>query len=124
MAVDSAFSEYSRVHGFQDAFAAFCADSAMMMPVRREPVVGRDSIKALLAGMENVLVTWQPAGSEMSSSGDLGYTWGRSVFTERDSTGTEQSSYGKYVTIWKKQADGTWKFVVDIGNANPAPPKR
>ncbi len=30
-------------------------------------------------------------------------------------------NYGKYVTIWKKQADGTWKFVVDVGNKSPAP---
>jgi len=52
-------------------------------------------------------------------SGDLGYTFGRYQRTVIDSLNNESSRYGTYVSVWKKQEDGSWKFVIDAGNSLP-----
>jgi len=66
---------------------------------------------------------WEPIFTDMSSSGDFGYTHGKYESINLDSLGNEQVRYGNYVTIWKKQTDGNWKFVFDAGNDLPAEEK-
>lgn len=66
-------------------------------------------------------LTWTPIKAEMSASGDLGYTYGTYVFTARNKEGKPIANYGKYTSIWKKQKDGQWKVVVDMGNSSPYP---
>jgi len=60
---------------------------------------------------------WTPAGGGISSCGDLGYTYGSYEFRSRDRDGKLGSTYGKYATIWRKQKEGSWKAVLDMGNA-------
>ena len=62
---------------------------------------------------------WSPQYAEVAKSGELGYTWGTYSLTYMDQNGEEQKSYGKYLNIWKKQADGNWKVAIDIGNESP-----
>jgi len=59
--------------------------------------------------------------ADMAASGDLGYTYGTYVFTSKNKEGKLVASYGKYTSIWKKQKDGQWKVVVDMGNSSPEP---
>ena len=66
-------------------------------------------------------LTWEPMLSSASATADLGYTLGTYRSVRRDSTGQERSSTGKYVTIWRKQADGRWKVVFDGGNPDTSP---
>jgi ketosteroid isomerase-like protein len=66
-------------------------------------------------------LNWSPKHAEVSNSAELGYTWGTYILTFLDESGNEQKSYGKYLNIWKKQKDGSWKVAVDMGNANPKP---
>src|SRR6185369_3639227 len=57
------------------------------------------------------VIRWQPLHAEVAASGELGYTWGVA-----ESAATKDGPfkpYGIYVTIWKRQADGKWKFVYD-----------
>jgi ketosteroid isomerase-like protein len=61
-------------------------------------------------------LTWEPLYADISVSGDLGYTYG--LFASHTKTG-KLLGRGKYVTIWKKQRDGTWKYVLDGGNEGP-----
>lgn len=70
---------------------------------------------------EGTTLTWTPVKAEMASSGDLGYTYGNYVFTGKNKEGKLVSSYGKYTSIWRKQKDGQWKVVVDVGNSSPDP---
>jgi ketosteroid isomerase-like protein len=69
-------------------------------------------------------LTWQPTRADVSRSGDLGYTVGSFERKSSDPQGNPAVRRGKYVTIWKKQADGNWKVVVDIGNLDQPPPAR
>ena len=66
-------------------------------------------------------LTWAPVKAEMASSGDLGYTYGNYELKSRDKDGKFVTRYGKYASIWKKQKDGSWKVVLDMGNSSPAP---
>ncbi len=64
-------------------------------------------------------LTWEPLQSD--ASGDLGYTNGTYEARFRDAKGNAMTRTGRYLTIWKKQADGSWKVVRDIG-VQDAPP--
>jgi ketosteroid isomerase-like protein len=70
---------------------------------------------------EGTTLTWTPIKADMAASGDLGYTYGNYVFTSKNKEGKRVVSYGKYTSIWKKQKDGQWKVVVDMGNSSPEP---
>jgi ketosteroid isomerase-like protein len=52
---------------------------------------------------------------------ELGYTFGTNAISVEDSTGASTTTNGKYVTIWRKQTDGSWKVVVDITNSDSLP---
>ena len=49
----------------------------------------------------------------------MGWTWGKYIMTSTDSEGNPVTRKGKYLNVWKKQNDGLWKVVVDIGNVEP-----
>jgi ketosteroid isomerase-like protein len=57
---------------------------------------------------------------EASKAGDLGFTVGNAVFTSVREDGAPVVRHSKYLTVWKRQRDGTWRFVVDGGNTRPA----
>ncbi len=57
---------------------------------------------------------WQPVFADMAHSGDFGYTTGPWEWKKLKDDNTP-SAYGYYNSIWKKQNDGTWKVVIDIG---------
>ncbi|MCK4822426.1 hypothetical protein KA005_42070 [bacterium] len=57
--------------------------------------------------------------ADVSESTDIGYTHGKYELKTTDSTGAKNTTYGYYITVWKKQADGSWKFVFDTGNELP-----
>ena len=62
---------------------------------------------------------WEPLQAD--AGGDLGYTNGRFEARFRDTKGNAAMRTGRYLTVWKKQADGSWKVVRDIGVQDPAP---
>ena len=54
------------------------------------------------------------------SNPDLEGEKARLLETVSDAEGKQEKTYGHYISIWKKQPDGSWKFVFDTGNENPA----
>jgi len=61
---------------------------------------------------------WHATGAEAAKSGDLGYSTGKFDLSYTDPSGKQISDHGKYVTVWKKQKDGSWKVVRDIFNSD------
>ena len=59
---------------------------------------------------------WTTSKVEVSRSGDLGYETGKFVITGLDKNQQTTTTNGKYVLVWRKQADGKWKVVADIDN--------
>ncbi|MCP4583898.1 MAG: nuclear transport factor 2 family protein [candidate division Zixibacteria bacterium] len=114
---DKDFSATSVEKGAAEAFRMYLTEDAVQLPTRSHPVMGRDAIyDNMSANSGNYTLAWEPAAVEVAKSGDLAYTWGMYSLTYQDSTGEEKVSPGKYLNIWKKQADGTWKVAIDMGN--------
>ena len=112
IAVDNAFSALSKEKGMNYAFLAYVAEDGVMLSPNRMPIVGKTKIKALFQNNDSETeFTWEPLYADVSKSGELGYTYGTyQIKTE----GTIQK--GTYVSIWKKDIKGNWKFVLDSGN--------
>lgn len=67
-------------------------------------------------------LTWKPSQAEASLAGDLGYTWGRYEYRDQKAGGKLVVETGTYVTIWRRQADSSWKVVLDGGTPDPKAP--
>jgi len=108
-----------------DGYMSYYAEDAVEVPNGFAAVHGRANIAremGFLNDKKNQLV-WTPVYADISSAGDLGYTSGTFEFRSHDKNGRPTVDYGKYTSIWKKQSDGSWKVVLDMGNASPAPKK-
>ena len=64
-------------------------------------------------------LTWTPIKGEVIGAGDVGYTTGRSLFRQKSADGKVTERRGQYLTVWRKQADGSWKVVFDTGSTLP-----
>jgi ketosteroid isomerase-like protein len=115
---EQAFAKTSEEKGTRDAFMAFIADDGILF--RPTAVIGKQWMNEhpLPPSDKRSLLTWQPAFAGMAASGDLGYTTGPWEFKD-DIKNEHPSGYGHFVTVWKKQADGSWKFVLDLGISHP-----
>ena len=70
----------------------------------------------------NWSITWAPLYAEAAQSADLGYTTGSFEIRDKSPDGTPLVRKGSYVTVWRKQPDGTWKVALDIGSFVPPKP--
>lgn len=117
MEADRAFAA-AVAEGGADAWASwFAEDGAMVQPGVGE-VRGRESVRAVVAALDapGVSLQWEPERADIAASGDLGWTTGRFVSEGPGPDGATARSEGIYVSIWRLQADGTWKVVMDLGN--------
>jgi ketosteroid isomerase-like protein len=118
------FSNYSKQTDMRQAFLAYVAPDGVLLRPYSMPIVGFEAIKKEL-GDEPVefTLTWVPLFADVSSSGDLGYTYGTFELTAKDEKGAETVRKGTYATVWKKDKDGKWKWVLDTGNPGLEPKK-
>lgn len=122
---DMMFSQTASKLGVKEAFFRYLAEDATMLPQGDQPIRGRDLIKDYLAKDEaSAALSWQPVGAEVAYSGELGYTWGAYEARALGKDGRTASSFGKYVSVWRRQPDGAWKVILDIGNPSPPPGER
>ena len=119
MATDRAFSD-SGARDLGEAFARFAAPDGAVLGPAPEMTWGRDAIRADFSGGPPARrLVWGPVLGGVSSTGDLGWTIGEAETRAMDQPGTPAVGKSKYLTIWRKQPDGTWRYVVDGGNGRP-----
>ena len=121
IATDRAFDSVVAEKGVE-GWVSFFADSGIQMPEGSGIVVGHEAIRKHMSGFfgdTNQKLRWVPDKAETSSDGTLGYTIGHWTLTVRDSTGPHEAYRGKYLTVWRRQADGSWKAEADVGNTEP-----
>ncbi len=104
-------------------YMSYYADDAVEVPNGEALIQGKINIAKTMGFLDdkNNRLTWTPVGADISSAGDLGYTYGTYEFRSTDKAGKPAVSHGKYTSIWKKMKDGSWKVVLDMGNASPEP---
>lgn len=110
---DRKFSAMSVEKGYPEAFIEFAHPDAVILRPNSMPVKGRNAISALYekADTTGVHFTWELLAGDIAASGDLGFTYG--TYTFRKDTVTER---GTYASVWKKDGNGNWKYILDVGN--------
>lgn len=124
MAADRAFAEATARTG-AGGWTSYFAEGAHQFHTRGVSIGTaeiRRTMERAFADTTRRLV-WHPVSAVAAASGELGYTIGRweSRVLGADAKWTAAGA-GNYVTIWRRQADGSWKVAVDIGNQDAAPP--
>jgi ketosteroid isomerase-like protein len=105
---------------------SYWADDAVVMSPGEAPLKGKTAIREMVEGSSKIpgfKISWEPLSVSVSQSGDMAYMIEQNQITMNDSSGHPVTGYNKAVTVWKKEADGTWKNVVDMWNAAPSPKK-
>jgi ketosteroid isomerase-like protein len=103
-----------------EGYLSYYAEDAVEVPDGAPVLQGKESIARTMGFLDDKQnqLTWTPIGADISASGDLGYTYGTYEFRSTGKDGKPTVSHGKYTTIWKKQGDGKWKVVLDMGNSS------
>jgi ketosteroid isomerase-like protein len=114
---ETEFAKLLAARNTVDPFLSYLADGVRLYRTNNFPMVGKEAASVALAAKPGML-TWQPAKAEVSTSGDLGYTYGTYEFKAiGDNKPVEK---GNYMRIWKKQANGKWRVVLDLLNPIPS----
>jgi ketosteroid isomerase-like protein len=102
------------------AFGTWFADDAVTLNNGRPPVLGRAAIAAQAQwDPKTYQLTWVAQGAQMGPSNDMGFTWGHYEGRSKDKNGEPVVMTGRYMTIWKKLPDGTWKVALDASANEP-----
>ena len=104
-----------------DKTVSYYAESAVVMPPNAPSAKTRETIRSAWKEMlttPGAAIRWKATKVEVAKSGDLAYVSGTYEETTTDASGKPVKDRGKYVEVWEKQADGTWKVVADIWNSD------
>jgi ketosteroid isomerase-like protein len=110
------FAQMSVEKGVRDAFLACLGEDATVFDPG--PTNGRKLWEKRPPSTSQL--RWHPIFADVARAGDLGYTTGPWEY-RKDPDDAKASSYGQFVSIWKRQKDDSWKVVLDIGVDTPAP---
>jgi ketosteroid isomerase-like protein len=120
ISADSAVAEPNSMFGTAASFAGAVADDGVLMD-GTELLVGPRDVREYLESRRGTSLSWRPVYAAVAASGDLGFTIGESVVTSRGPSGVAVQRFRKYLTVWRREPDGRWKFVVRGENARPSP---
>lgn len=127
LAADRAFAALSIAKGAHAAFLASMTEDARVYEGDHPPLIGKATIAAYYAAQEKTdpsykdqRLEWTPVEAVLSPDGILGFTRGTWVLTAPGPGGKPFKLTGYYVTEWQRQADGSFKFCLDIGGADKA----
>jgi len=111
---EQAFNDMAAREGVPAAFLAFAAEDAVLN--RNDQMIrGKKAIRTYFEAqsLKDVSLTWTPDFVEVAAAGDMAYTYGKYQFSAKDNKGQDIQAKGIFHTVWKKQADGSWKYVYD-----------
>ena len=113
--VEKAFSAMSVEKGMVEAFLYYCHDEGTLLRPSSYPIVGKEAVASTISGTADSLftLTWEPSYARIANSGELGYTYG--IYTLEYSMEGINTTQGTYLTIWTKNEDGEWRFLMDTG---------
>lgn len=116
-------AEWSKAAGAKDLdkTASYYSDDALVLPPNLPVLQGREQARNMWKGMFSVPGFgggWKATKVEVARSGDLAYIAGTYELSESDPSGRPATDKGKYMEVWKKQPDGSWKCVADMFNSD------
>jgi uncharacterized protein (TIGR02246 family) len=104
---------------------AYYSDDAIVLPPNSQSATTKEAIRNVwkeLLATPKLAITWKPSRVEFGKAGDMAWVSGIYELTMNDANGEPTNDRGKYIEVWKKQADGKWKCGADMWNSDlPAP---
>ena len=122
-ALRDADAAWSKVAGSKDldkTISYYSAD-AIVLPPNAAIATTKEEIKKIWQDMlasPGFVISWKASKVKVAKSGDLGFVSGTYELTMNDASGKPVNDRGKYVEVWQKQADGTWKCGTDTWNSD------
>jgi ketosteroid isomerase-like protein len=114
---DRAFAKATADRGVE-GWLSFFADDGAQLAAKKGVVQGKENIRLLMTPLltdASSRLEWQPTRAEVS--GDMGWTIGRARLLHRDADGAWRiAGRMQYLTVWRRQKDGSWRVILDIGN--------
>jgi ketosteroid isomerase-like protein len=121
--MEDAFCAMGREKGLLAAFEHFAAPDVAFVDTDPRQWRGPAAVRERMgADQPGVTLTWSALFTDVSDDGTLGYNWGRYESRRPGPDGKEVVRGGFFLTIWKRQPDGKWRYVMDAG-APDRPPK-
>ena len=113
--VEKDFDKMAAEKGIAEAFWFYADSNATIKRQNDTLIYGKDAIRNFYSApiYSKATVTWAPDFTSAAESGDFGYTYGKYTWKSSDSTGKVIEHKGIFHTVWKRQADGSWKYVWD-----------
>ena len=117
-------AEWSKVEGNREKMLTYWTDDAIIMNRGLPLIQGKEAIRKMVDESYKIpgfKVTWNqpPSKAYVSKSGDLAYSFFHGQMTMNDSSGKPITIYNRAVVVWRKEADGTWKDILDVINDDP-----
>ena len=109
---------------------SYYSEDALVLPPNAPSATTKEAIRIIwkeILETPGMAISWKTAEVKAAQSGDLAYSSGTYELTMNDPSGKSVNDHGKYLEVWKKQADGKWKCVADIWNSDlsaSAPPEK
>jgi len=126
LATDRAWAAQASGGTNVDSVVAYWTEDGRVIQAGQPTVSGKAAIRQMVTSMyatKGFHVNWSPEKAVVSASGDLGYTTGTSEFITPDATGKKTvTTVGRYVEVWRKEADGKWHCVEDFGTPGTGAP--
>lgn len=108
-----------------ERYVSFYADDAVLFWPGLPMVTGKAAIREFMQrflAAPGFSLRFHTARVEVSSDAALAYSYGTNTVSFPGPGGRVLHDKGKYVSVYRKGPDGTWKVVADIGNSDlPAP---
>ncbi|MFQ5946580.1 MAG: YybH family protein [Anaerolineae bacterium] len=124
-AIEAASTEFAEAFNRGDAaaVAALYTEDAKVLPPNSEMVDGKQAIQEFWSGaMEMGIRDFALKTVDVGFNDDLAYEMGTYTLNIQPEGGQATTDTGKYVVVWTRQGDGSWKLAVDIWNSNAPPP--
>lgn len=122
-AMEDRFSAMAQEKGVLAAFEHFAAPDVAFIDTDPRQFRGPDAVRKRMSGFPaGATLKWSASFTDVSDDGSLGYNYGRYEMRSTGPDGQERVGTGWFLTIWKRQPDGTWRYVMDTGAPDrPAP---
>jgi ketosteroid isomerase-like protein len=113
--------QWSKAAGAKDVdkTVSYYSEDAVVMPPNAPSATTKEAIRKIWKDLlTDANISWKTKKVEVAQSGDLAFSSGTYEVTLNDPTGTPVNDRGKYLEVWKKQSDGSWKCVADAWNSD------
>jgi ketosteroid isomerase-like protein len=120
--MEDAFCAMAKAQGLRAAFLHYAAPDVAFIDTDPRKFHGTAAVLERIGpDKPGVSLTWSAMYTDVSDDGTLGYNYGRYEFHAPGPDGKERTGGGFFLTIWKRQSDGSWRYEMDTGAPDPRP---